>query len=146
MVRILLVAAAVLVVSACNKTPENNAAAHPEVSEQSATPKQDVSDEALIAIDPEIKRFVDVCANAKSEYDANTNDKNRTALINAYIAFGDYMTYESPVSPRKGKYHRALIEYRHALTLDPKNEKAQQEIKQIEDIYRSMGRPIPEEV
>jgi hypothetical protein len=53
------------------------------------------------------------------------------------------MTYESPVSPRQGKYHRALIEYRHATQLDPHNQKALKEIQQIEDIYRSMGRPIP---
>ena len=55
--------------------------------------------------------------------------------------------YEAHVKEKRcpAKVCRALIEYRHALELDPDNEKAQIEIAQIEDIYRSMNRPIPGE-
>jgi tetratricopeptide (TPR) repeat protein len=108
-------------------------------------PKQDISDKTLTGIDGHISLYIDKLATAKNNYEAQGSDETKANLVNAYIAFGDYMTYESPVSPRKGKYRRALLEYRHALELDPDNEKVLTEIKQIEDIYASMGRPIPED-
>jgi len=106
---------------------------------------RDVSTEALVLIDEAIQQYHDNVVAAVAAYDDDASEANREALIEAYIAFGDYMTYESPVSPRQGKYHRALIEYRHALKLDPSNDKVLDEIAQIEDIYRSMNRPVPGE-
>ncbi len=105
--------------------------------------KQDISTEALAKIDPEVTSYDAAVQKAKTAYDAAQNAATKAALLDAYIRFADYMTYESPVSPRQGKYHRALVEYRHALVLDAGNEKVLKEIAQIEDIYRSMGRPIP---
>ena len=43
----------------------------------------------------------------------------------------------------KVKYRAALDDYRKALEADPKNEDAIKNKKMIEDIYTSMGRPIP---
>jgi hypothetical protein len=43
----------------------------------------------------------------------------------------------------KVKYRAALDDYRKALEADPKNEDAAKNKKMIEDIYTSMGRPIP---
>ena len=43
----------------------------------------------------------------------------------------------------KVKYRAALDDYRKALAADPKNEEASKSKKMIEDIYTSMGRPIP---
>jgi ABC-type enterochelin transport system substrate-binding protein len=108
-----------------------------------APAKQDISTEALAKIDPDVVTYDEAVAKAKSAYDAKKDAASKTALVEAYVRFADYMTYESPVSPRQGKYHRALVEYRHALALDAGNEKVLKEISQIEDIYRSMGRPIP---
>lgn len=45
--------------------------------------------------------------------------------------------------PPKQKYSGALHLYREALTYDPKNKEALDNKKMIEDIYKSMGRPIP---
>ena len=104
---------------------------------------QDVSTEALVKVDPDIQKYEDAVVTAKNAYDKSPTGANKKIVINAYAAFGDYMQYESPVSPRKGKYRRALMEYRHALKLDPTSEKIQREIQQIEDIYRSMNRPVP---
>lgn len=128
-----------LLLSACGQkqeaTPEKNA--EPAATEMSQTPpKRDISDAALVAIDEDIQKYVDGVEAAKKKND-------EAQLIQAYTAFGDYMQYESSVSPREGKYHRALVEYRNALELDPTNQKIVNEITQIEDIYRSMGRPIP---
>ncbi len=129
----------ILIVSSCGQkqeaTPEQNVE-QPSAETSQAPPKRDISNAALVAIDKDIQKYIDGVSAAK--------DKNDNAqLINAYIAFADYMQYESNVSPREGKYHRALVEYRNALELDPSNEKVVNEITQIEDIYRSMGRPIP---
>lgn len=142
---------AAVLLSACsqqNETEETAGDAAQEMStsaEQSKTPDRDVSTEALVKIDPAIQEYADKVEREKSAYEKQPDEEGKAELVNAYVEFADYMTYESPVSPREGKYHRALIEYRHALELDPDNSKVIAEIQQIEDIYRSMNRPIPGE-
>jgi tetratricopeptide (TPR) repeat protein len=140
----LLFLGAMLFISSCSPKQDEKAdpaASRPAASE--AAPQRDISNATLIAIDEDIQKYTDDVEAAKSAYDAAPNDGNKKKLIAAYVAFGDYMQYDSSVSPREGKYHRALVEYRHALVLDPGNQKITGEIAQIEDIYRSMGRPIP---
>lgn len=133
-------------VTACTKKQDETA-----VQEQTAagtTDKaadRDISTATLVTIDPEIKQFDEAVSAAKKAFDGDQSAQNKTALVKAYVSFADYMQYESPVSPRQGKYHRALVEYRNALALEPGSEKIAGEIKQIEDIYRSMGRPVPGE-
>ncbi|MCB2205409.1 hypothetical protein KQI65_11735 [bacterium] len=148
MKRIILLAAVVLIATGCSKQEEEKTdgkAMVKEAMEHPAPAKRDVSDEALIAIDPDIQKYADRLSAAEAAVKEEDNAENQIELIEAHMAYADYMTYESSVSPREGKYHRALIEYKHALELDPDNEKAQVEIAQIEDIYRSMNRPIPGE-
>jgi hypothetical protein len=50
--------------------------------------------------------------------------------------------FEANLSPKK-KYKPALKHYRRILELDPSNAEAQRNKTQIEEIYTSMGRPIP---
>lgn len=140
-----LFAAALL--TACQPKPSEETTGQPQpaAGAEQAAPKRDVSTATLVKIDEDIQPFADAVDAAKKSYDSDENPANKEKLLNAYVAFGDYMQYESGVSPRQGKYHRALIEYRHALELSPGNEKILGEIAQIEDIYRSMGRPIPGE-
>ncbi|MBK7159329.1 MAG: hypothetical protein IPH77_12425 [Ignavibacteria bacterium] len=45
--------------------------------------------------------------------------------------------------PPKEKYKPALQRYRRILELDPCNKEAAANKKQIEEIYQSMGKPIP---
>jgi tetratricopeptide (TPR) repeat protein len=49
-----------------------------------------------------------------------------------------------PAVPPREKYPQALKMFREALQLDPNNALAKDGIKLIEDIYKSMGRPVPE--
>ena len=139
----LLVVAALL--TACQTKPAEEQAEQAVPAATKAAPERDVSIPTLVAIDEDIQPFADAVDGAKKTYESDKSDGSRMALVKAYVAFGDYMQYESTVSPRQGKYHRALLEYRHALDLDPGNTKVTGEIAQIEDIYRSMGRPIPGE-
>ncbi len=44
----------------------------------------------------------------------------------------------------KEKYPKSLGMFRDALKIDPNNALAKESIKLIEDIYKSMGRPVPE--
>ena len=68
---------------------------------------------------------------------------NKKALAAAYADRGTERMNDGPSLPRV-KYRAALADYRQALKLDPTNVQAQTNKKQIEDIYRSMGRPIPQ--
>jgi Tfp pilus assembly protein PilF len=47
------------------------------------------------------------------------------------------------LAPRE-KYPQALVMFRDALQIDPNNTLAKDSITMIEDIYKSMGRPVPE--
>lgn len=49
-----------------------------------------------------------------------------------------------PDLPPREKYPQALGMFREALTIDPGNALAQEGITLIEDVYRSMGRPVPQ--
>jgi len=54
----------------------------------------------------------------------------------------NYFIFEANLSPKK-KYRPELKRYRDVLELDPKKEEAKKNKKQFEDIYQSMGMPIP---
>lgn len=49
-----------------------------------------------------------------------------------------------PALAPKDKYPKALGMFRDALELDPNNALATKSITLIEDIYKSMGRPVPQ--
>jgi hypothetical protein len=58
------------------------------------------------------------------------------------MAAGNYLMFEAKLSPKK-KYGPALKQFKRVLELDPSNQDAMNNKAQIEDIYNSMGRPIP---
>ena len=49
-----------------------------------------------------------------------------------------------PALAPKDKYPKALGMFRDALEIDPNNALASKSITLIEDIYKSMGRPVPQ--
>jgi hypothetical protein len=51
--------------------------------------------------------------------------------------------FDANLSPKK-KYRPALQRYRKVLELDPSNKEAKENKQQIEDIYKSMGMPVPD--
>jgi hypothetical protein len=72
-----------------------------------------------------------------------SNSAAKIALVGAIVARGDYYMYAEDLAPRE-KYPKALALYRRAATLDPENATAKTGISTIENIYKSMGRPVPE--
>ena len=67
----------------------------------------------------------------------------KAALAEANLALGDFNMFNEQMPPFR-KYPAALRAYRQVLTYDKANQKAAANIKTIEDIYKSMGRPVPQ--
>jgi hypothetical protein len=83
-------------------------------------------------------------AALQAAYDkAPSNDAAKMALVAALVSRGDYFMYSDELAPRE-KYPKALALYRRAAKLDPENATARTGIEQIESIYKSMNRPVPD--
>ena len=80
---------------------------------------------------------------AKKKWLAKKSDKG---LKKSYVSLTLKLAHDTMVSPPlppKEKYPKALRLYREVLKVEPNNEDAAKNKKMIEDIYRSMNRPIP---
>jgi tetratricopeptide (TPR) repeat protein len=89
------------------------------------------------------KKYDEAIAQLETAYKAKPQPDVKKALAEAYVAKADsFMTDQN--SPPRVKYPTALRAYREALKYDANNQKAKQNIAQIEGIYKSMGRPIPQ--
>lgn len=64
------------------------------------------------------------------------------AYVDATVAFGNLVMTTPALTPKE-KYPKALSLFREALKVDPKHKVALENKKTIEEIYKSMGRPIP---
>ena len=125
MIRILVPITTMILLAACAPQEQQNegdaAQTTPAVTGSNDAKQRDVSTPTIAAIDPEIQTYADKVDAAMVDYEGNGSDEDKAALVAAYIAFGDYMTYESSISPIQGKYHRALVEYRKALSARARN-------------------------
>ena len=65
------------------------------------------------------------------------------ALTGANLEAADSYMADASMPPMR-KYPAALRAYRKVLELDKTNKKAKDNVTQIEDIYKQMGRPIPQ--
>ena len=83
-------------------------------------------------------------ALAKATFEKTPKDaKLKSAYVDATVRLGTATMNAEELPPRE-KYRGALALYREALKLDPKNKEAIANKKLIEDIYKGMGRPIPQ--
>jgi hypothetical protein len=82
---------------------------------------------------------------AKKAYEGAKDDKAaKEAYLEATLNLADANMYSQDLPPNV-KYRAALKYYREVLKVDPSNEKAGASKTTIEEIYKSMGRDIPEE-
>lgn len=81
--------------------------------------------------------------SAKAAYTKASKDpKKKKAYADAATEFG-YAVMVTQTLPPREKYPKALKLFRETLKVEPKHAKALKWSKTIEDIYKSMGRPVP---
>lgn len=109
----------------------------------------------LMALDPKVVTEAKAMTKAGKHAEAiaalegamKTSPKDaaaiKPALASSYLAMGDFNMFNEQLPPFR-KYPAALRAYRKVLEYDKTNAKATANIKTIEDIYKSMGRPVPQ--
>jgi len=111
---------------------------HEKMGDKDNTQQTDMAPDT--ATDPKAEEL------SKAAYDFENNYKKdnstKAELIKKHMTAGNYLMFEANLSPKK-KYKPALKHYRRVLELDASNAEAQRNKTQIEEIYTSMGRPIP---
>lgn len=79
--------------------------------------------------------------------EAKLAKKPTDAKLKGQVADGNYQVGHAMMTddnlPPRVKYPGALKHFRRALELNPKHAKAAEEKKQIEDVYKQMGREVP---
>ncbi len=94
--------------------------------------------------DPAVEKSKAEALKLEKQLKARPNDaKLKLKTADAFYKYGHTMMYSPALMPRE-KYRGALAEFRVALKYNPKHAQAAGEKKMIEDIYRQMGRPIPQ--
>ena len=79
---------------------------------------------------------------AVTKFASDKSEGSKKNVVSTCLAAGNYLMFEADLPPRE-KYKPALTRYRRVIELDPKNEEAIANKTQIEEIYKSMGKPIP---
>jgi len=89
------------------------------------------------------KKYDEAITQLEAAYKTKPSPDVKKALADAYLAKADSFMTDDSVPPRV-KYPTALRSYREVLKYDKDNKRAQEGISTIENIYKSMGRPIPQ--
>ncbi len=105
---------------------------------QSGRPAASMNAEKQALVIAEKKYKAASAAYAKAPKDANA----KKGYIEATMSYGNTVLLSQALGPKE-KYPKALNLYRAVLKVDPKHAEALGNKKMIEDIYRSMNRPIP---
>ncbi len=99
---------------------------------------------------PSDGKSVDLSALEKAQSEADAafqkapaDEKVKKAYVEATVKLATETMLSPDLAPRE-KYSKALKFYRLALKADPKNAEALENSKMIEDIYKQMGRPVPQ--
>lgn len=80
---------------------------------------------------------------AITKYAADKSEAAKNNVITKCLAAANYIEFEANL-PAREKYRPALKYYRKVLELDPDNADAEKNKKEIEDIYKQMGMPVPQ--
>ena len=137
------------------KEMQNTNKQAPPITPQSQMPDDDVhknlktnqdqttdSDTSKSKGDPKAEQLSKEADDIDAKYQKSKSDADKSECIKKQLTAANYLMFEANLSPKK-KYKPALQRYRRVLELDPGNAEANENKKQIEDIYQSMGMPIP---
>jgi tetratricopeptide (TPR) repeat protein len=94
------------------------------------------------AVDEKADKLIKEANDFESTFKKSSSEENKKSLVEKHMAAGVYLMYQANLNPKK-KYGPALKHFKRVLELDPNNQEAIANKMQIEDIYNSMGRPIP---
>lgn len=92
--------------------------------------------------DEKAETLVKSAEDAITNYSADKSAENKNKVVAKCLAAGNYLMFEADLPPKE-KYRPALKYYRKVLEADPSNAEAIKNKTQIEDIYKSMGMPVP---
>ncbi len=92
--------------------------------------------------DTKADEMMKVADDAEAQFMKSKSESDKKSYIEKQLGAANYLMFEANLSPKK-KYKPALQRYNKILEIDPKNSEAMENKKQIEDIYQSMGMPIP---
>lgn len=92
--------------------------------------------------DPKAEEYMKIADDSEAKYLKSKSDADKKEYITKQMTAANYLMFEANLSPKK-KYKPALQRYNKILEIDPKNAEALENKQQIEDIYQSMGMPIP---
>lgn len=81
--------------------------------------------------------------DAITKYTAEKSEAAKNDAITKCMAAANYIEFDANL-PAREKYRPALKYYRKVLELDPNNAEAEKNKKEIEDIYKQMGMPVPQ--
>ncbi|MBK8550106.1 MAG: hypothetical protein IPL53_03230 [Ignavibacteria bacterium] len=90
----------------------------------------------------EVVKYTSAADEADTKYQKSKSETDKKTCIEMQLKAANYLMFDADLPPRD-KYKPALQRYRRVLELDPKNEEAMANKTEIEDIYKSMGKPIP---
>jgi tetratricopeptide (TPR) repeat protein len=93
--------------------------------------------------DKKAEKLIKEADDADSRFLRSKSDADKKICIDKQLTAANYLMFEANLSPKK-KYRPALKRYRRVLELDPGNKEALENKTQIEEIYRSMGMPVPD--
>ena len=93
--------------------------------------------------DSKAEQFTKEADEADAKYEKTKSEGDKKTCIQKQLTAANYLMFEANLSPKK-KYRTALKRYRRVLELDPGNQEAMENKKQIEDIYTQMGMPVPD--
>ena len=89
-------------------------------------------------------KYEDAIADLDAAYKKNPKSAEvKKALAGAHFAQGNTLMNNAQMPPMR-KYPASLRSFRKTLEFDPNHVEAKANIKMIEDIYKSMGRPVPQ--
>ncbi|MBZ0204348.1 MAG: hypothetical protein K8I03_15140 [Ignavibacteria bacterium] len=126
-----------------NQQPNNQQNQMPDDSiHRNLSKTQDQNQSTDTKGDPKADEMMVLADDAEAKYQKSKSEGDKKIYIDKQLSAANYLMFEANLSPKK-KYKPALQRYNKVLEIDPKNSEAMENKKQIEDIYQSMGLPIP---
>ncbi|MFW6348119.1 MAG: hypothetical protein ACOC2C_05875 [Cyclonatronaceae bacterium] len=133
-----------LLLSSCASEEAGSAesAGETEQADEQPVPDGPVLEQVQFLVDN--NRFDQALEKLKAE---DTSEAEiRTALRDTHFLYGEWLMYHADSVAMNERMPKALRHFRRVVEMEPQNEAAQANIQQIESVYRSMDRPIPEGV